>query len=691
MVKKTDHKKCLKKLEDFQCAEKDARRMARESFTFLYEEGGQWDEKASRVFNERPKYQMDHVYPIVGGIANDLQEIEFGIKVVEAGNGAKSEIAHTYDDMIRSIQNVSGFDLIVADTTDGIAACGFDAWLVTTDWTDVDAFEQDIVLERIEDALNRVWIGPTTKPDFSDLEEAFVITRISREEYEDRFPKGTMQGIDDGDREGEYEEFDKPEAEDIAIADYYYIKRNKVTLHLLSDDRVVRDDQYQPMAAELEASGVHIVRSREREIPVCYVRTLDGGGFLDEPKETPFGYVPVIPVMANYRYSGGRRTYFGVVEKLKDPQRIYNYTASREVSDGALAPVEKLAMTPGQGEGHEDQNSKLNNSVDPVFYYNPDPEAPAVPFKMPGNQPNMGLQQTRMNAAQDMVTTSGAFAPARGEGLSDHSGVAYEMLQNKSNLSAMPYIKAVKRAVRLAGKIIIDAIPKVYDSRDRQVRLINEEGASKFESVNQEVYDQNTGQMIMMRDLSQGHYDVYVTTGRSFASRKTEGLNAMVKMAQVYPALLEMGGDVFAKSLDAPFVNQVAERIREDMIRKGMIPTTQLTEEEKAKIQEEMQNQQPDPMQEATVAMIAAETEKAMMEAKAKQVDMEAKMASIEEKRAKMELAMAEQMRKSEETQAKIMEMYSQVVKNLTVDPADINLAGNDAESAAKRVTRSID
>lgn len=675
MVK--DHKDAIELLHQCQDAERDSRRMARESEVFLFEEGGQWEDKARRFFKDRPRYQMDHVYPIYGAITNDLREMDFAVQVVEAGNGARSEIAKTYDGMIRSIQNLSSMDLIKGETVDDLGCTGFDAWRVRNDWADGEAFDQDLIIERIPDAINRVWVGPSEKADFTDIPYAFVVTRMPLREFEETYPDKAAQPIQESD---DVTDWRQPDQKDVAIAEYYCIKKKKTLLHLLSNDKVVKDEDYQKVKADYDAKGITIVRTRSREISTCYVRTMSGAEWLSDEQELPFSYVPVVPIYANYKVKNGRRIFFGVIEKLKDAQRVYNYAASREVSDGALAPVEKIAVTTDQVAGHEEQNSTLNNANDPLFIYNADPASPP-PFKMPGSGPNPNLQIVKGGAAEDIKTISSQYDPAQGKGLgASTSGKAYEILNSRSNLAVGPYVFAMKRAVRLLGKILIDGIPKVYDTRGRQVRLMNEDGSSRFEPINDEVYGPNGSTVV--RDLSQGQYDVFVAAGKGFASRKTEGVKAILEMGQVYPPFIEMGADIIAKSIDAPYVEQLAERFRKEKIDNGMIPESQLTDEERQKIMQEMERaaqQGPSALEQVAIA----ESQKIMME--------------VQEKQQNMLVQMMEQQRKMEETAAKMAQIFAQTqktqaetVRALTESEKEGELPGNAGYAAANQVARQI-
>ncbi len=594
----SDHKAVIKLLEELQEDEKDVRDRCREQSRFLKMRDGQWEEAVIQKMGKRPRFTFDHTSRVINDIAGEIEQSEFGGRAIAKSEKAKGDISETYDGMLRSIQNMSSAELIYKKAGRHLVERGFDAWLIVTDWADVDAFEQDIMVKPIRDSLNRVWVDHCWhEADRSDSGYGFVTTCIEEEEYREEFPKGLAQSLPNG-----IDATAQADDDDIITAAFYYIKTTDRIIHLLNDGRVVADEDYQPVAADYEARGIAIQKTRKRKLPTCYMRKLDGGGWLTDEKATPFAYVPIVCVYANLDFIDNEIIYFGETERLMDPQRVYNYARSREIEEGALSPRKKIMMTPAQADGHSAQISTLNTNADPVQFYNPESSAPP-PYEIGGAQPNASLALTAQASADDIQNISGNFAPSQGKPISGHSGVAYELLQNKSDTGNNHYQEALKIGIAYTAKIIGDAIPKVYDTRSRQVRLVGEDGAIDFKSVND---DDGTN---IVRDLSQGHYDYDAVAGPSFRNRKTEGLNAMLELMRIDPTILEDGKDVLIKSMDAPYINQLSDRIRAQMIKEGRIPEKQLTDDEREKIMQEMQNRQPDPMDQLTQAAVHAQTQ----------------------------------------------------------------------------------
>ena len=624
-----EHQSVINLLSSCQQADHDNRENAREAHLFLDKRDGQWEPYWWNSNQNKPRYTFDQVNPIVSQVASEIEQADFDIRVSPAGGNATKDIAATYDGIIRNIENISNAKQVYAQACRGMVTGGFDAWRVCQKYVDDNSFDQDIVIEKIANPLDRVWFDPAAeKQDKSDARYAFVLHPMAVDEYESRWPEGSKESVSD-DREGDAY-YDK--AEVIVVGEFLYVESEDRELVMMSNGQTHEvNEDFEKVKDDLEALGVTEVRRRKRKMHKVCSRYFDNKDWLEDDKDTVFNRIPVVPVYGNFKVFENKTIYWGVVEKMLDPQRVLNYAMSREIEEGALAPRAKYWMTPTQAAGHEDKIATLNTNSDPVQFFNPDPEFPQVPQQNGGAQINAGLRTVAQAMQGMMNATSGLFAANMGDNPNAQSGVAIRQLQNKGDNATYQYTRAMEIAIAATGQLIKDAIPKVYDTA-RTVRVLREDDSYDMADINQQVIDNATGEIVVVNDLSVGVYDVICRAGPSFRNRQQETLEAITSLAQVDPSLMQIAGDLLLQNINTPAAAQIAERKRAQMLQAGLIPQSQMTEEELMAAQHQMMQgqQQPDP------AMVLAQAEQ--MKAQSEMLRAQIEQAKLQNEQMKLQL-----------------------------------------------------
>lgn len=590
----SDYTQVSNSLKSAQDTDKDNRDAAREADHFVNKRDGQWEPEIISKMSGRPRYTFDMCNPVIDQIAGEIDQADFDIRVRPAGGDATKDLAKTYDGIIRNIENLSNASGVFSKQARNMIAKGLGGWRVITDWAQSDSFDQDLLIVPIENFEDRVWFDPgSERQDRSDANWCHVLQALSEDEYKERWPDGSGQSVGDDRRSDVY--YCKPDQ--IIVGEFLYKKLKSTELVLMSNGKVYTAESLEPVIDELSAAGVVESRRRNRDVSTVYSRLYDGSGWLEDEKETVFEWLPVIPTYANFNISENKVIYRGVIEKLIDPQRVFNYAKSREIEEGALAPRGKYWMTKKQAQGHASKLQTLNTNADPVQLYDVDENAPP-PFWQGGAQINAGLQTTAADAARSLNVAAGLFNSNMGDNPGLQSGVAIELQQNKGDNGTVKYFKSQETAICHTARILINSIPKVYDAK-RQVRVLNEDGSFEMVQLNEQVLDQDLNQMVTLNDLSQGQYDVTCDVGPAFKNRQQETVKAMLELAAIEPGIISTGADVLLNSIQTPGIDIVQERIREQMLKSGMIPDDQMTEEEKQKMQAfikaQAQNSQPGP------------------------------------------------------------------------------------------------
>ncbi len=616
-----------KELKDSQESDSDQRDNSRESDRFLLEKDGQWEENIRRQLDsqKRPRYTFDKVTPVIESMMADIEDMDFGCNVKPAGSGADKDLALTYEGMIRTIQNMSRSDSLFRDSCRRLMRRGFDAWIVRAKYADPWSFEQDLFIESIPNAVNRVWVSNTsTKADSSDSDFAYVLSSVSPAEYYKRWPEGSGVSIDDYDEDDNYDDY-QPEV--ITIAERYYKKDKMIEVAQMSNGEVHEvNDDYKKIKDELALKGVKEVKVKKIEdFTWCY-SVFDGGGILQDETETVFKSNPVVTVYGNYEHVGqnSKITYSGIVLKEMDAQRVHNYAKSREIEEGALAPRSKWWMTKKQAKGHGDQLARMNISADPVQFYEPDSEAPA-PYYSQTAQANPALTLLSQQMAMDIKEQAGVFSAMQGDFAGRLSEDTVRMQIDRGTAATRKWVNALINGIRRTCEILVETIPAVYDTK-REFAITGMDGKEDMVMLNEEIYDQQSGKLVKLNNLNAGKYKVVCNAGPAFANKLEAGLDALLKYAAIDPTVVQQGGDIILKAIDAPLVDQIAERKRVQMLQTGMIPPDQMTDEEKqAAMQAAQQSKQPDPM------MVAAQAEmkKAMNQEAELQIKMQAQQIEL--------------------------------------------------------------
>jgi hypothetical protein len=630
-----EHQKMISGLTESQKDDHDLREKVREAHLFVDKRDGQWEPYWWNANEGKPRYTFDLTNPIIDQIAGELEQADFDINVRPAGGDATKDTAEIFDGLVRNIENISNASHVFNQAARNMITSGMDGWRVVQKYVDGDSFDQDLMIVPISNFVDRVWFNTGAEAqDRSDATECWVLQGVSLDEYNKRWPDGSGMSVS----QDRWNQAYWNQADLVIVGEYYHIEEVMRELVLMSNGAVYEDNEkFKKIADELKAIGVVEKRRRKRAKKVCHVRKFDGNDWLGPDEKTVFSYLPVIPTYANFKIYENKTIYWGVVEKLLDPQRVMNYSMSREIEEGALSPRAKYWGTPEQRKGHEATISTLNTNNNPWQDYNPDPLAPGAPIQQGGAQINPGLQMISQSMNQMINQSAGLFAANMGDNPNAQSGVAIKALQNKGDIGTIKYFGAQEVAICHTARILIDAIPAVYEG-ERQVRILKEDGSFDMTLLNEGVVDQETGEVVYLNDLTQGTYDTTCSSGPSFQNRQQETVASMVEVAQVDPTIIELGGDILLKNISAPGMNMMADRKRQQLLKAGVIPEDQMTDEEKEEVQ--MAAQQP---QEPTAEMLIGQAEMTKAENEQTQLQYDAQVKQVELQQSQQKLDQSQQ------------------------------------------------
>jgi hypothetical protein len=521
--------------------------------------------------NARPCLTINKLPQHVRQVTNEQRQNRPNGKVIPADDNADVQVAEIFNGVVRHIEYMSDADVAYDTACDNQVTYGEGYIRLLTEYCNDDTFDQDIKIGRVRNAFS-VYMDPTIQdPCGSDAEWCFITEDILKSEYERLFPDASpistlySQGVGDQGISSWLQE------DTIRIAEYFYNVYDSETLHLYPNNQTAKANS--PEDKQLKEMYGKPLRTRKVDRKKVMWMKTNGFDILDE-REWSGKYIPVVRVIGNEWEVDGQIYISGLVRNAKDAQRMYNYWTSQEAEMLALAPKAPFIGYGGQFEGYENQWKTANTTNWPYLEVNPDVTDGAggvlpLPMRAQPPLPQTGLIQAKMGAGEDIKATTGQYDASLGQQGNERSAKAIVAREKQGDVGTYHYVDNLARAIRYITRQIVDMIPKIYDTQ-RIARIIGADGEvsmvkmdpSQEEPV-REVRDQETGGLIeKIYNPGVGTYDVMVTTGPGYMTKRQEALDAMSQILQSNPQLWAVAGDLFIKNMDWPGAQEMAERFK---------------------------------------------------------------------------------------------------------------------------------
>jgi len=558
-----------------------------------------------QTINARPCLTINKLPQHVRQVTNEQRQNRPTGKVIPADDKADVAVAEIFDGMVRHIEYISDADVAYDTACDNQVTYGEGYIRLLTEYCREDSFDQDLKIGRVRNSFS-VYMDPTIQdPCGSDAKWCFLTEDLTKEEYERMFPNASpissmmSQGVGD-------QSLSQWLSEDtVRIAEYFYIEHKSAKLNLYPDNVTAIDGT--PQDKQLKLMFQKPIRSRN--VDKKQVKWLKTNGFeVLQEQDWAGKWIPVIRVVGNEWEVDGQLYVSGLVRNAKDAQRMYNYWVSQEAEMLALAPKAPFIGYGGQFEGYENQWKTANTTNWPYLEVNPDVTdgaGSALPLPQRAAPPlaQTGLIQAKMGASDDIKSTTGQYDSSLGASSNERSGRAILAREKQGDTGTYHYVDNLSRAIRYVTRQLVDIIPKIYDT-ERVARIVGLDGEVGMVKVNPQqpepvksIVDQTGIVMEKVYNLSVGVYDVCVTTGPGYMTKRQEALDAMSMLLQSNPDLWKVAGDLFIKNMDWPGAQEMAARFAKIIDPKVMEGEDQSPEMQQAKQQIEAMTQHMQQME----------------------------------------------------------------------------------------------
>jgi hypothetical protein len=522
--------------------------------------GDQWpvEVQNSRGLESRPCLTINKVDAYCRQITNQQRQQRPRIKVHGMNNQSDAKVAEIITGICRHIEVNSDADDAYDNAFDFAVRMGWGYWRIDTDYVSDDSFDQDIYIRRINNPFTVYFDPNSIMPDGSDAEKCLITEVISKEIFRSMYPDaddgGNFNARGTGDSNAEW-----VTKEDIRIAEFFYTERKRVALILLSDGTQIYENEL-PSAEMMGLAGIQEVSRREtwkKEIKWCKVTAME----ILEEGVWAGKYIPIVPIYGQQVVVENKSKKFGLVRMAKDPARMYNYWATSLTESVALAPKAKWLLAEGQDEGHESEWAQANIKATAVLRYKQtdiDGRIAPPPSRIQPEAPPAGVMAAAAGMNADLMAVIGIYDPSQLP-TGNMSGKAINGQQQQTDMTNFHYYDNLTRSIRWTGKIILDLIPKIYDT-ERVLRIIGDDGRPDLVTLNQRSQD-DQGVEKVLNDVTVGEYDVVMDTGPGYNSKRQEAVDAMMTLLTADPALMTQAGDLIFRNMDFPGADIIADRL----------------------------------------------------------------------------------------------------------------------------------
>jgi hypothetical protein len=635
------HAEAMAQFDDIQSALRDERLQCLQDRRFYSICGAQWEGPLGEQFENRPKFEVNKIHLAVIRIINEYRNNRITVDFVSKEGDEGDELADTCDALFRADERDSTADEAYDNAFEEAVGGGYGAFRLRTVYEDEEDDEderQRIRFEPIYDADSSVFFDLNAKrQDKADANHCFVLTAVTRKAYQDEWGDDPASWP----KEIQQLEFDWLTPDVVYVAEYYRVEEKRETVRIFqaldgSEERYRQTDFENDPNLEDTLAAIGSIEVRQKPIKVRKVRKyiMSGAKILEDSGYIAGSCIPIIPVYGKRWFIDNVERCMGHVRLAKDAQRLKNMQLSKLGEISALSSVEKPIFTPDQVAGHQVMWAEDNLKNYPYVLVNkitgPDgnemASGPLGYTKPPVIPPALAalLQLTEQDMNEILGNPSGADKM-----VSNISGKAVEMIQQRVDMQAYIYMSNFAKSVRRAGEVWLSMARDVYVEPKRKMKGITDAGEMKtIELMIPRMSE--AGEIENENDLSDAKFDVAVEVGPTSTSRRDSMTRSIMNVMALTqdPETLNVLTSMLMLNMEGEGLGDVREFFRKRLVMMGVMEPT---EEEAEQMAAAAQNQQPDPQ----AVYLQAAAEEAMAKAQKAQADTVYTAAKAQETQAK--------------------------------------------------------
>jgi hypothetical protein len=597
------HAEALKEFDTIQEAVRDERLQCLQDRRFYSIAGAQWEGPLREQYENKPKFEVNKIMLAVTRIFNEYRNNRITVDYVPRDGKPENNLAETCDKLYRADEMDSSAEEAYDNAFEEAVGGGFGAWRLRTVYEDEEDDEnekQRIIIEPIFDADSSVFFDLNAKrQDKADARRCFVLTAITRDAYIEQWDDDPATWP----KEIHQYEFDWATPDVVYIAEYYRVEDVNTTIRIFQniageEERYTNDELDDEKLEEFAAIGTVEVRQKRVKKRRVHKYLMSGSRILEDLGFIAGKEIPIVPVYGKRWFVDNIERMMGHVRLAKDAQRLKNMQLSKLGEISAYSSIEKPIMTPEQVAGHQVMWSEDNIRNFPYLLINPitGPDGaeqvagPAAYTRSAQIPPSLAaLLQVTEQDIQDILGNAGQQEQI----VSNISGKAVELIQNRMDMQTYIYMSNMAKAVRRSGEIWLSMAKDVYIEEGRKMKGIGSQAEIEQIQLMTPTISAE-GEMINENDLSNADFDVVVDVGPSSSSKRQAVVRSLLGMMQITqdPETLQVLGAMAMMNMEGEGISEVRDYFRKKLVNMGVVKPTKEEEEAMAMA---MANQQQDP------------------------------------------------------------------------------------------------
>lgn len=536
----------------------------------------QWDGEVLQNRKDAPSMTINMTWIHCALIQNDIKKNPPAILVRPVGGGATAESAKVYGGLIREIERSSDAINVYLKASEPLVQGGVGYWRVLTEYEDQDSFDQVIRIRSIRNPLSVAMDPDAKEPSGADANWGMIFEDIKNDDLKEEYEKykdviGAENAItvnvaaadwknEDYTRVAEWYEKEKFQDQLLGFTDK---DSGQFSTAFLSD--IENEEIKKRILSDVRTQKRPVTRTKLNWYKIFGDKIVD---FKPVPGKK---FIPIVRVVGQETIIDGNLDRKGIVRGLKDTQRNMNYWVSAGAMQVALqtnvpwvGPAAAFENIKQWEDANRGRYSYLPfNHIDDEGNPIPAPTRPGPPIMAPAYISGIQI------ASQQFKDISGQHENTQGMQDNAISGTAIARRQAQGETSTYHFPNALAQGVAHTGRIILDMAPEVYDT-PRMIRISNVDLTQSDVNVDpnapqayqeaQKPDEENATNVTWNPKL--GKYEVEAETGPSYQTQREWSAEALSQVLSQNKEMWGIIGDLYAKNLDFPESEEMAERIR---------------------------------------------------------------------------------------------------------------------------------